>query len=100
MAQKTQISNLLRVTQMNAVYLDKEIVKCMQDGLQDAMKYLPVSFLDFEVMFVIFKYFLLTASSFGFSTCRIPITNQNCNYLLFCSPIWKHIWTGFADNSI
>lgn len=36
-------NNLLRVTQMNAVYLDREIVKGLQEALLDAIKYLPVS---------------------------------------------------------
>lgn len=35
---------LLRVTQMNAIYLDKEIVKYLQDTLRETLKYLPVSF--------------------------------------------------------
>lgn len=43
MVQKTQ-NNLLRVTQINAIYLDKEIVKCLQATFQDAIKYMPVSF--------------------------------------------------------
>lgn len=44
-------NNLLRVTQMNAVYLDEEIVKCLQEMTRDAVKYLPVSVSrNFEVM--------------------------------------------------
>lgn len=100
MAEKAQNNNLLRVTQMNAVYLDKEIIKCMQVSLQDAMKYLPVSLLDFEVTFALFEYFLVIASLYGFSRRRIAIINQNCDYLLFCRTIGKYIWTGFTDNSI
>lgn len=66
MAQKTQ-NNLLRVTQMNAVYLDKEIIKCLQEAIHDALKYLPVGYclsVNFEVMYQSFFYVSLDLQHF------------------------------------
>lgn len=53
-------ANLLRVTQMNAVYLDTEIVKCMQEALRDSLKYLPVSAQFSEVMLSLFENYFLS----------------------------------------
>lgn len=36
-------NNLLRVTQMNAIYLDEEIYKAFHQILQHALRYLSVS---------------------------------------------------------
>lgn len=72
MSRKDQ-NNLLRVTQMNAVYLDKEILKCLQEGLRDATKYLPVRSV-FKVMFV-FQFCLFFKKSIA---SRLPwIVNYN-----------------------
>lgn len=39
-------NHLLRITQMNAVYLDKEIEKSFQFIIQEAVKHLPVGTID------------------------------------------------------
>lgn len=54
MDQKDKNNILLRVTQINAVYLDTEIVKCLEEVLHDAVKYLPVS--SFEVIITMFHF--------------------------------------------
>lgn len=36
-------NNLLRVTQVNSIYLDDEILKCFESLILDAAKFLPVS---------------------------------------------------------
>ncbi|KAJ8935576.1 hypothetical protein NQ318_000843 [Aromia moschata] len=78
-------NNLLRVTQMNAIYLDKEIYNSLHQILQNACRYLPVLQLHTEpeinllLQLAILKYSLLNNDN-TFGQQLLSIKYENISY--------------------